>query len=95
VINIANGEQFKSGFLDINPNGKVPALMDKDGVNGKRVDIFESNAIVVYLAKKYNKFIPRDATLEAEVMSWVFWQVGDDVEPLASKTNMIALLGLR
>jgi GST-like protein len=74
VINISSGDQFKSGFLDINPNGKVPALLDKDGPNGKSVDLFESNAICIYLAKKYNKFIPRDGGLEAECMNWVFWQ---------------------
>jgi GST-like protein len=77
VIDISKGDQFKSGFLDINPNGKIPALMDKDGPGGKRVDVWECGAIIVYLAKKYNKFIPRDPVLEAECMNWGFWAASE------------------
>jgi GSH-dependent disulfide-bond oxidoreductase len=75
VINIGKGDQFKSGFVDINPNSKIPALLDKEGPDGKPIHLFESGSIVQYLAEKYHKFIPSDARLRAEVTNWIFWQV--------------------
>jgi len=74
TINIGDGEQFTSGFVAANPNSKIPALMDKSGPVPFRV--FESGAILVHLAEKFGAFLPADPAARAEVLSWVFWQVG-------------------
>ena len=73
-INIMEGEQFGSGFVDINPNSKIPALLDKN--NGNPVKLFESASILVYLAEKFRKFLPTEPAQRAEVLNWVFWQMG-------------------
>lgn len=75
VISILKGDQFKSGFVDINPNSKIPALVDKQGPNNERVRLFESGSIALYLAEKYHKLIPSDAAQRAEMVNWLFWQV--------------------
>lgn len=72
-IVISDGDQFSSGFVDINPNSKIPALLDRSGPTPVRV--FESGAILVHLAEKFGAFLPTDIT-RAEVLSWLFWQVG-------------------
>ena len=74
LINIGEGDQFGSGFVEINPNSKIPALVDKN--NGASITIFESGAILLYLAEKFNKFIPKNPADKASMMSWLFWQVG-------------------
>lgn len=74
TINIGDGVQFTSGFVDINPNSKIPALVDASGDKDFRV--FESAAILVHLAEKFGEFLPTDPAARAEVLSWVFWQVG-------------------
>ncbi|MEL6878574.1 MAG: glutathione-dependent disulfide-bond oxidoreductase [Pseudomonadota bacterium] len=74
TINIGEGVQFTSGFVDINPNSKIPALLDKSGDTPFRV--FESAAILLHLAEKFGEFLPTDPAARAETMSWVFWQVG-------------------
>ena len=74
LINIGEGDQFTSGFVDINPNSKIPALVDRSGPQPVRV--FESGAILMHLAEKFGLFLPIDAALRAEVLSWLFWQVG-------------------
>lgn len=75
LINIGEGDQFGSGFVDVNPNSKIPALMDhSDKENPLR--IFESGAILTHLAEKFGKFLPTDPRARAEVFSWLFWQVG-------------------
>lgn len=74
LINIGDGDQFTSGFVDINPNSKIPALVDKN--NGDPISVFESGAILLYLAEKFNRFIPTNPALRAKVMSWLFWQMG-------------------
>ena len=74
TINIGDGEQFTSGFVALNPNSKIPALEDRSGVAPFRV--FESGAILVHLAEKFGEFLPTDPAARAEVLSWVFWQVG-------------------
>jgi len=74
VINISNGDQFGSGFVDVNPNSKIPALMDYSGAQPIRV--FESGSILLYLAEKFGAFIPTDAGARAECLSWLFWQMG-------------------
>ena len=74
TINIGSGDQFGSGFVAINPNSKIPALLDNSTTPPTR--IFESGAIMVYLAEKYGKFLPTQASQRAEGMSWLFWQMG-------------------
>ncbi|KRB44457.1 MAG: glutathione-dependent disulfide-bond oxidoreductase [Pseudomonadota bacterium] len=74
LINIGNGDQFGSGFVSVNPNSKIPALMDRSGPTPIR--IFESGAILVHLAEKFGAFLPTDPAKRAECMSWLFWQMG-------------------
>jgi len=74
LININTGDQFGSGFVDINPNSKIPALMDRSGPNPIR--LFESGAILVHLAEKFGAFLPTDPAKRAETLSWLFWQMG-------------------
>jgi GSH-dependent disulfide-bond oxidoreductase len=73
TINISQGEQFTSGFVDVNPNSKIPALLDRSGPKPFRV--FESGAILLHLAEKFGAFLPSAPSLRAETLSWVFWQV--------------------
>ncbi|WJG09928.1 glutathione-dependent disulfide-bond oxidoreductase [Aliiglaciecola sp. LCG003] len=74
LINIMEGDQFSSGFVDINPNSKIPALVDLSTTPATRV--FESGSIMLYLAEKFGEFIPKDLTGRTECMSWLFWQMG-------------------
>lgn len=73
LINIYEGDQFGSGFVDANPNSKIPALVDRSGASPIRV--FESGAILVYLAEKFGAFLPTTPAERAECLSWVFWQM--------------------
>lgn len=73
TVNISAGEQFGSGFVGVNPNSKIPALLDQSSAQPFRV--FESGAILVHLAEKFGMFLPTDPAVRAEVLSWVFWQV--------------------
>ncbi len=73
LINIREGAQFSSGFVEVNPNSKIPALMDRSGPEPVRV--FESGAILLYLAEKFGEFVPTGAG-RAECLSWLFWQMG-------------------
>jgi GSH-dependent disulfide-bond oxidoreductase len=76
-INIGKGEQFATEFLAISPNNRIPAIVDNDPIDGKGpLSIFESGAILEYLADKTGKFLPRDVRGRAEVMQWLFWQMG-------------------
>ena len=74
LIRIGNGDQFSSGFVAVNPNSKIPALMDRSGP--KPIRVFESGAILVYLAEKFGAFLPTDPAARAECLSWLFWQMG-------------------
>ncbi len=74
LIKIGDGDQFGSGFVSINPNSKIPALMDRSGPTPIRV--FESGAILMYLAEKFGAFLPSEASARAECLSWLFWQMG-------------------
>lgn len=74
LINIGEGAQFGSGFVEINPNSKIPALLDMSTKPSTRV--FESGAIMLYLAEKFDEFIPTDPSEKAECMSWFFWGMG-------------------
>tara|TARA_B100000963_G_scaffold129401_1_gene112885 strand:- start:140 stop:1009 length:870 start_codon:yes stop_codon:yes gene_type:complete len=73
LCRIRDGEQFSSGFVEINPNSKIPALLDRSVQGGQRV--FESGAILLYLAEKFGAFIPEDPIEKTECMSWLFWQM--------------------
>ena len=74
VINLT-GQQFSQGFYEVNPNSKIPAAIDMTK-SGQRIRLFESGSIVVYLAQKYNRFIPSEPAKRAECLNWCFWQVG-------------------
>ena len=74
LIKIGAGDQFSSGFVAINPNSKIPALLDRSGP--KPIRVFESGSILVYLAEKFGAFLPSDAAERAECLSWLFWQMG-------------------
>jgi GSH-dependent disulfide-bond oxidoreductase len=74
LIRINDGDQFASGFVAVNPNSKIPALMDHGGTRPVRV--FESGAILLYLAEKFGAFVPADPAARAECLSWLFWQMG-------------------
>ena len=74
LIRITEGEQFGSGFVEVNPNSKIPALLDCSGPTPVRV--FESGSILLYLAEKFGAFVPSDPARRAECLSWLFWQMG-------------------
>ncbi|TBR45095.1 glutathione-dependent disulfide-bond oxidoreductase [Marinomonas agarivorans] len=74
LINIGEGDQFASGFVAINPNSKIPALVDQSV--GPAISIFESGAILMYLAEKFNAFLPKDIATKTQCLSWLFWQMG-------------------
>jgi GSH-dependent disulfide-bond oxidoreductase len=74
MIRINEGDQFSSGFVAANPNSKIPALVDRSGPTPVRV--FESGAILMHLAEKFDAFLPKDAATRAECLSWLFWQMG-------------------
>ena len=73
-IRISDGDQFSSGFVAINPNSKIPALLDRSGE--KPIRVFESGAILVHLAEKFGAFLPTEPAARAECLSWLFWQMG-------------------
>ena len=74
LIKIAEGQQFGSGFVAVNPNSKIPALLDRSGE--KPIRVFESGAILTYLAEKFGALLPTDPAARAECFSWLFWQMG-------------------
>ncbi len=74
LIKIGEGDQFGSGFVDVNPNSKIPALLDRSGP--KPVRVFESASILMYLAEKFGAFLPTEQPARAECLSWLFWQMG-------------------
>ena len=74
LINIGEGDQFSSGFVDINPNSKIPAMMDRSG--DAPVRLFESASMLVHLAEKFDAFLPKSGVARAECFNWLFWQMG-------------------
>jgi GST-like protein len=74
LIEIGKGDQFGSGFVEINPNSKIPALLDRSGPEPRRV--FESGSILLYLAEKFGAFLPADGPARTETLNWLFWQMG-------------------
>ena len=76
VVNIDKGEQFAPEFLEISPNNKVPAIVDREGPGGQPLSMFESGAILQYLAEKTGRFVPADPAKRWDVTQWLFWQMG-------------------
>ena len=74
LIRISEGDQFGSGFVAVNPNSKIPALLDRSGP--KPIRVFESGAILMHLAEKFGAFLPTETAARAECLSWLFWQMG-------------------
>src|ERR1043166_7092392 len=86
-VNIGKGEQFKADFLAISPNNRIPALVDHDPPGGgKPLSVFESGAMLVYLAEKTEKFLPTEPRKRADVMQWLFWQMGG-LGPMSGQNN--------
>ena len=76
TVNISKGEQFERPFLKISPNNRIPAILDPDGPDGAPISVFESGAILLYLAQKTGKFWPSDLRDQTAVMEWLMWQMG-------------------
>ncbi|HWI78752.1 MAG TPA: glutathione binding-like protein [Ramlibacter sp.] len=85
-IDIGAGDQFKPEFLKISPNNKIPAITDPDGPDGKPISLFESGAILVYLAAKTGKFMPKSDRAKYEVLQWLMFQMGS-VGPMLGQTH--------
>lgn len=75
-INILKNEQFATDFINISPNNKIPAIVDSDGPNNEPISVFESAAILLYLAEKSGKFIPSDPVKRVQMFEWLMWQMG-------------------
>ena len=85
-VNLGKGDQFKPEFLAISPNNRMPAIIDDEGPSGKKISIFESGAILLYLAEKTGKFLPTHAIERIKVLEWLFWQVGG-LGPMAGQVS--------
>ncbi len=85
LMSLANGDQFKPEFLAISPNAKMPAILDRPR-DGEEVSVFESGAILIYLAEKTDRFMPTDAKTHKELLEWMFWQVGNQ-GPMAGQLS--------
>lgn len=75
-VDLNAGDQFTDAFLEISPNNKIPALVDPEGPDGKPISLFESGAILIYLAEKTGKFLPKDGAARWDVLKWLYWQMG-------------------
>jgi GSH-dependent disulfide-bond oxidoreductase len=89
-VNIGTGEQFDPAFLAISPNNKIPAIVDPDGPNGRPISLFESGAILLYLAAKTGKFLPDDIRGRYEVLQWLMFQMGS-VGPMLGQAHHFRL----
>jgi GST-like protein len=76
TVNIGKNEQFAPDFLRISPNNRIPAIVDPEGPGGQPISVFESGAILIYLAEKTGKFLPTDARRKVPVLEWLMWQMG-------------------
>ena len=85
-VDIGAGDQFTPQFLEISPNNRMPAMVDPDGPDGKAIAIFESGAILIYLAEKYGQFMPKDTRGRFAVIQWVMWQMAN-VGPMLGQTH--------
>jgi len=86
IIDIGRGDQFDPDFLKISPNNKIPVIVDHDGPGGSTVPVFESGAILIYLAEKTGQFMPEDAVRRTEVMQWLMFQMAS-VGPMFGQCN--------
>ncbi len=89
-VNIGTGEQFQPDFLKISPNNKIPALVDPDGPGGKPISLFESGAILLYLAAKTGRFLPQSDRAKFEVLQWLMFQMGG-VGPMLGQNHHFRL----
>jgi GST-like protein len=76
VVDITKDEQFKPDFLEISPNNRIPAIIDREGPGGERISVFESGAILLYLAEKTGRFMPQTLRERVPVLEWLMWQMG-------------------
>ncbi len=76
TVNIGSGEQLEPAFLKISPNNRIPAIVDPDGPDGAPISVFESGAILLYLARKTGRFMPQDARRQVAALEWLMWQMG-------------------
>jgi GSH-dependent disulfide-bond oxidoreductase len=89
-VNIGKGEQFQRAFLDFSPNNRIPAIVDHEPADGGApVSVFESGAILLYLAEKTGKFIPADLRGRVQTLEWLFWQMGG-LGPMSGQNNHFA-----
>jgi glutathione S-transferase/GST-like protein len=91
-VNIGQGEQFAPAFLAISPNNRIPAILDPEGPDGQPISVFESGAILQYLARKSGQFHGKDARAQADVEQWLFWQVGG-LGPMAGQAGHFRAFG--
>ncbi|KAH9260041.1 hypothetical protein BASA81_001813 [Batrachochytrium salamandrivorans] len=89
VIQISKGEQFTSGFVDLNPNARIPALLHQPKKGGEPVKLFESGAILLYLGETYGKFFPPPGPKRAECYSWIMWQMGGQGPMFGQMTHFL------
>jgi GST-like protein len=90
AVNIRTGEQFKPEFLKISPNNRIPAIVDSEGPNGKPISLFETGAILIYLAGKTGRFLPLDLHERYTALQWLMWQMGG-VGPMFGQANHFAV----
>lgn len=90
LVNIGAGEQFEPDFLAISPNNKMPAIVDPDGPGGEPISVFESGAILMYLARKFGRFLPKDERALVQVEQWLMWQMGG-FGPMLGQNHHFAL----
>ncbi|MEM7122342.1 MAG: glutathione S-transferase N-terminal domain-containing protein [Pseudomonadota bacterium] len=85
-VDIGSGDQYKQAFLEISPNNKIPAIVDPDGPDGKPISVFESGAILIYLAEKTGQFLPSEPRARLDVLQWLMFQMGG-VGPMFGQAN--------
>ena len=85
-MNLGKGDQFEPQFLEISPNNRMPAIIDHQGLKGEKVSVFESGAILIYLAEKSGKFLSKEPLQRIKVLEWLFWQVGG-LGPMAGQVS--------
>lgn len=90
IVHIAKGDQFRPEFLRVSPNNKIPAIIDPEGPDAAPISVFESGAILKYLAQKFRRFYPAETRRQVEVDEWLFWQVGG-FGPMLGQNHHFAL----